>query len=1033
MTKKILALGLSLFLITSLNVFGAKMPKIVHKMPQRIEVLDDTCYAKEAIPDYPSYYRQVIEPKVFYPLSNDTVGYTYYDYQFNDIQHRQIAIDPSGTLHFTWMDLVTPDYYYGDRYMDFNARYSDGTWLPSGGMHVTTADTRAGYGGIDILPDNREVLFYHRTQPYPFMWGVTISIEDNTPGSGYFNSFDIPDSIVLSSEKGYYPALACAKLPIGDTVYIHITHAQEAGCGNKYLGYVRCFEKPSSKDTLVCDSPGWTSPLLTPKDTKLNPNRAPYSFSENRLGGTVVATSPVSQKVCVVWLKNMASSQTMNELRYFESTNNGNDWMEAGSMGTPVQLTNYGASGYIDRAYDDIAAVYDYNDELHIIWTTNTASDWNDVTLWHWSSATGIRKVSSAFASPYSIPHVDPGAWNLLIAKFTLGVGSDPSDSAYNYLYVNYTKFKEGDISAGGFANGDICVKASSNGGLTWGPEINLTNTNSDGCLPGNCESEHWSSMAEGVDSFLYIQYIYDLDAGGVPQSEGTYTLNPVRYLKYPRFLVPAMALMTFTPPMMVDWAANNGTTSDSLVVSNENGTAALYVKLSGPSWLNISPANFYIAEGAPPQAVNLTFNGAGYSDTLLVDSLLIATNDSLLGGAELYTDTDWVKIHFVVADTFYYAEYDTVNTGTGGIIATVSNVGNLGNGEDNCGMYYKGNDYLSEFTPVILVDIPGYGWSASTWMGDSHDFLPESHLKVTEYPSLHATVVSQAFAPINPRLAPPYHWYWSWWTVVDQSIFFWKPSEPNISSTEYEKIILKYTKLIENPPPSWWCYITEEPLTLPSIYLGFAADWDVPACFYNENVGGYDDTLNLIWLTTTNVSSIKGGFLFLYVEKDGDTTFTPLGAHILANSTQLYPLNRYDDDSLYKYMSTPGWSIESDSAQDMNILVSAAYLENPAPPTEVTMKYALMVTDQGYEDLIELADGLKGARCADANEDGNVSVSDVIMIVNYLFKGGPEPWLYYCDINGDCGVTVSDIVYLINYLFKGGLSPKCDCAECDP
>jgi len=29
--------------------------------------------------------------------------------------------------------------------------------------------------------------------------------------------------------------------------------------------------------------------------------------------------------------------------------------------------------------------------------------------------------------------------------------------------------------------------------------------------------------------------------------------------------------------------------------------------------------------------------------------------------------------------------------------------------------------------------------------------------------------------------------------------------------------------------------------------------------------------------------------------------------------------------------------------------------------------------------------------------------------------------WLYYCDTNGDCQVTVSDVVYLVNYLFKGG------------
>jgi len=58
-----------------------------------------------------------------------------------------------------------------------------------------------------------------------------------------------------------------------------------------------------------------------------------------------------------------------------------------------------------------------------------------------------------------------------------------------------------------------------------------------------------------------------------------------------------------------------------------------------------------------------------------------------------------------------------------------------------------------------------------------------------------------------------------------------------------------------------------------------------------------------------------------------------------------------------------------------------------------------------------------------DVNGDGKVSVSDVIYLINYLFKGGPLPIpeLLVGDVNGDGKVTVSDVVYLINYLFKGG------------
>ncbi|MCJ7496701.1 MAG: hypothetical protein MUO78_01015, partial [candidate division Zixibacteria bacterium] len=859
-------------------------------------------------------------------------------------------------------------------------------------------------------------------------------IEDSIPGSGQFNHFDIPDSVAGRDTKGEWPAVACSKVKNGDTSYVHITHANaRTACGlDKELGYVRCFEMPTNRDTLICQSPGWDSPLLIPKHTKLVPNRVPFMYAIAKLGSGVIATSPVSQKVCIAWLQYTSNSQSKNEVMYLESTDNGNDWMAAGNMGTPVQLTNYGASGFIERAYCDIAAVYDYNDELHIIWSTFPGDNINDVTLWHWSSTTGIRKVSSGLA-PFSD---ESGAFNLLIAKFTLGVGSDPSDSAYNYLYVNYTKFKEGDISAGGFANGDVCVKASSNGGFTWGQEINLTNTNSNGCVPGDCESEHWSSIAERVDSFLYVQYIYDRDAGGIPYGEGTYTLNPVRFLKYPRPLVPAIPHLSFNPDQMVDpirWAINNGTTSDSILFSNEDGTADLYVKLSGPSWVIINPDNFNIAEGGPAQTVNITFNGAGFAYTLLVDSLKVLSNHGLTGGGEVYADTKWVKVHFVVTDTYYHAEYDTIDNGT--MVTIVSNTGNSGNQKESIGMFYNGNDYLYDFSPVLCINIPGYGNTSASWFYNRHDLLPESHLQVTDCPGLRSIIVKSSFAPINPTLSPPYHWFWWWYALEERSIFFKKPVNPPANSVHYERAILKATKLYKNSPPPWWCHIIPEPPTSPSVYLGLLADWDVPRNYSGDhiyNTGGFDSSSNLIWVRgrTSYYDNLYGAILFLYSVKDEDTSWAPFSARVQDNVTQIYPLDGLNDDSLYKYMSTPGWSAESDSAQDKSILLSAILLQNPETSTVVTLKYALMITDQGKEDLDSLANQFRRVKCGDSNLDGKVSVSDVVHLINYLFKGGPEPWLYFTDDNGEWKVSVSDVVYEINDLFKGGPAPKCDCCK---
>ncbi len=61
-----------------------------------------------------------------------------------------------------------------------------------------------------------------------------------------------------------------------------------------------------------------------------------------------------------------------------------------------------------------------------------------------------------------------------------------------------------------------------------------------------------------------------------------------------------------------------------------------------------------------------------------------------------------------------------------------------------------------------------------------------------------------------------------------------------------------------------------------------------------------------------------------------------------------------------------------------------------------------------------------------DASGDSLVDVGDVIFLINYLFKEGPESCVSEAaDANGDGIVDVGDVVFLINYLFKGGPSPN--------
>jgi hypothetical protein len=63
-----------------------------------------------------------------------------------------------------------------------------------------------------------------------------------------------------------------------------------------------------------------------------------------------------------------------------------------------------------------------------------------------------------------------------------------------------------------------------------------------------------------------------------------------------------------------------------------------------------------------------------------------------------------------------------------------------------------------------------------------------------------------------------------------------------------------------------------------------------------------------------------------------------------------------------------------------------------------------------------------------DANHDGEVHLGDPIHLLNYLFKGGPDPIPFQAgDANSDGEVELGDAVYLLNYLFKDGPPPVCD------
>jgi parallel beta-helix repeat protein len=64
-------------------------------------------------------------------------------------------------------------------------------------------------------------------------------------------------------------------------------------------------------------------------------------------------------------------------------------------------------------------------------------------------------------------------------------------------------------------------------------------------------------------------------------------------------------------------------------------------------------------------------------------------------------------------------------------------------------------------------------------------------------------------------------------------------------------------------------------------------------------------------------------------------------------------------------------------------------------------------------------------SRRGDVNSDDEIDIGDVVYLINYLYRGGPEPLIFLSgDANDDGIINVGDVVYLVTYLFREGLPP---------
>lgn len=108
----------------------------------------------------------------------------------------------------------------------------------------------------------------------------------------------------------------------------------------------------------------------------------------------------------------------------------------------------------------------------------------------------------------------------------------------------------------------------------------------------------------------------------------------------------------------------------------------------------------------------------------------------------------------------------------------------------------------------------------------------------------------------------------------------------------------------------------------------------------------------------------------------------------------------------------------------------SAYYWTIPDTATDLAL-VRVTVYDFGTNQAVDTSDAvftiykipqLRG----DVDKSGLITSADIIYLVNYAFRSGPEPigGMAVGDVNCNGAVNSADIIYLVGYIFKGGPAP---------
>jgi hypothetical protein len=1018
------------------------------------------------------------DPEVPAVTEHDIIGTTWYDFQKNGSMGRMISVTTAalgGYRHISWM--WTAGVYPGvPRRVYARSKPAAGAWSTL--QEVGLGTVNSGYCNHTHLYNGTSVSLFHRTGlggNYSYM-----AMADGPAANPlYTRKWDLPDDMpeAPSGELGAWPKgdilyVEDTIQPGGPINYLHLIETESALTAGalQWIGYLRCWIDADDVNILHCQTPNTGGQVYDITANTAFQDEV-YGFDNSCDVSGVLATNRygggTGARVTIAYLPpTIAGDCDMQaDAGYIECIDNGSGWLD-GTDWPPTTHVVASYAGANEQAFHDISACYDYDDSLHLVWTTSGFDPSNPGTyqpgvarIYHWSKENGVSLVASKIQEG-----ANPSAHCINASKVSISPKPPGYHGDSTYLFCIWAQVDSSDQNAAGDqGNADIFGSGSFDGGNTWGKVLNLTGTKTPGCAAGACISDHNPSLALNMlGGDLHVEYICDRDAGFGIYDEGVWTENPVMYMRVPEWPVTPGPRGEYKIVDPADWCD-----PPIKVLPNQTRTITFKLFSIGNEALTYSVTSDHpcVQVSVPPTQldpkdsveISVLLDGTGACNGTFIAGNVILTTDE--AGGKVVP----LRVHAVVAAEYFECDRDpeTVDTLSNtcddkdvSVSITFRRCSNTAWEIEVVITFSKADTTHDVFFEAgnIIATTSGADTVVGRFMREDRQMGAQDRLYTEECDAgggLPYWIVRTKNTFICPNhLPPPNHFKWFWWEEAIQAKLF-GCAAPDI----YKGIVITYTTVRRHDPPNWWPDLT--PFTsYDNTYVGVAADIDCPYdTSYIEsarNEGGYDPVNQIIWQRGWDYTGAHPEYNDFYAGlalADGGQpgeSIVPYGAHCVKNNQYLYPQNGWGwkDSELYGLAMTPGVTVQDpDSLVDRACVVSARKIDaGTNPDAEASFTYIAAMSANGLAGLQEVVDTARAvvardrasaglpAKCGDVQGDYVVNVGDIVYLVTYLYKNGPAPKCPQArgDVNNDGVINVGDVVYLVTFAFKSGPKPNC-------